>query len=371
MNRRPILPGRHRRLAAATVLATLAVATGVAPASAIVPATPSISAWVVARQKSAVNVPYTPGPKDQGNSMGGTNKVIRTAVGTYTVQLGKLDNPYGQVQLTPLGVKPIWCTADEWNTYAPVGSDPGGVSVVVTCRGANKALTSAKFALVYTVGQGTHGGTNKRLAYVHSPQASGTITPPTAYQYSSSGSTLGVQWTATGRYTVTIPSMGVSGGNVQVGAYQGVATCAAVSWKVVGTDKVIKVACRAIAGNLVDVGINLLFTKDSGPAGIGNRPAAYLFANRPKAASYQPIATYRYNSSGKPITVMRASKGNYTVVLTGMPAGGAAFVTPAGSGNAHCQLSSLGSVVPMKAIVRCYTPAGALTDSPFSLAYTR
>ncbi|MFN8619563.1 MAG: hypothetical protein U0869_02295 [Chloroflexota bacterium] len=365
MNRRPSLPGRHRRLPTATLLATLAGAVVAGPAAAIVPATPSVSAWVVARQTGTLNVAYTPGPKDQGSSAGGTNTITRVSPGQYLVRLGGLNNSLGNAQVTAMQSQPRWCSANEW--YGD-GSD---VVVDVTCRDANGAVANAKFALTYVAGLGTNGGTNKRLAYVYAGSPSGAITPDSVYQYDSNGGSIAIAWTATGRYTVTIPNMGIAGGNVQVGAYNQAATCAAIDWKVVGSDKVIHVACRAPkTGADVDAIIDVLFTANAGPSGFSTVPAAFLLANKPKAASYQPAAAYRYNSAGKSITVMRGSLGNYTVVLTGMPAGGAAIVTPTGTGKAHCQLSSLGTVVPMKAIVRCFTPAGAAVDSPFSLSYT-
>jgi hypothetical protein len=323
---------------------------------------------VVSRTQGPIGTPVTPAANDRGNSTGGTNTVTKVAKGEYEVLLGGMGDGFGTVQVTPVNTSPRWCSVDEW------GPDTGGVRVTVLCKDASGSLVNSGFVLSYVEDTGLgHGATGRRLAYMWNSDAvgAGSQTPNLLYQSTSAGTTITRNRTSTGRYTVTIPGMGVTGGNVQLTSVASLGTCRAVSWSGTVLDETVTVACNKPAGTPVDAQFDLLFLHRLGPEGWGGGPSAYLLANKPNATSYTPTATHRFNTKGKAMSILRGGTGNYTVILSGMPAGGAALVTAFGSGTAHCQLSSLGTVTPMKAIVRCFTPTGAATNAKFSLAYTK
>lgn len=358
----------HRRPLVAAVIAALSAALLAVPAAAGTPApATSSSAWVVNRTQGAFGVPVTPAAMDTGNSAGGTNTITRTVKGKYTVKLGGITDASGTVQVTPINSERRWCNVASWN---PVASD---LVITLSCQAADASFANTSFVLTYTTGDGGHGSNAGRLAYAWSDDGTVSGTPDPYFQYTSALTTITIAKGApgSGRATLTLPSMGQTGGNVQLTTYDGIATCRAIGWSPSGSDEVIEVGCHSPQGVTSDAVFDVLFLSRLGPEGFGGGPSAHLVATKPKAANYTAPAPYAFNSKGKAISILRGSVGNYTVILTGMPAGGAAIVTPFGTGTAKCQLSSLGTKVPMKAIVRCFNTAGSAVDAKFSLAYTK
>jgi hypothetical protein len=103
---------------------------------------------------------------------------------------------------------------------------------------------------------------------------------------------------------------------------------------------------------------------------------AYVFANRPRAASYAPSAAFSYSSDGGTNEVTRLGVGRYVVKLPGMPKGGSAQVSAyLGTGTSalrHCVVSRIEtSALPQRVAVRCFNKAGNLVDAKFTLAYAR
>jgi hypothetical protein len=102
---------------------------------------------------------------------------------------------------------------------------------------------------------------------------------------------------------------------------------------------------------------------------------AFAFAHQPTATEYNPDPKGSYNPDGG-ITVTRQSLGLYVVHFDGFrsrfPAGGHPQVDAVGSGKAHCGGGEWGTG-PLEGelvvSVACYTPAGALVDSKFSVLF--
>ena len=124
--------------------------------------------------------------------------------------------------------------------------------------------------------------------------------------------------------------------------------------------------------NAADSPFFLTYTDGIGLKDMINQPAAYLFANKKSAASYQPSAALRYSSAGQVPTVTRSGVGTYRATLYGLPLGGSAQVTSYGPGKAECQLTGIRkSGNPQRIGVKCFKPNGSLTDSQFYLTFTR
>ena len=114
----------------------------------------------------------------------------------------------------------------------------------------------------------------------------------------------------------------------------------------------------------------MTFVKGIGLSGFHGLSNAYLWANRPTAASYHPRKRYTFSTAGTKPTIKRTSRGHYSVILPGMPKGGAVQVTSYGIGTIRCILSSIRtSGLPQTVGVRCYDVAGHFQDGQFTLAY--
>jgi len=99
---------------------------------------------------------------------------------------------------------------------------------------------------------------------------------------------------------------------------------------------------------------------------------AYAWANNPGAASYTPSLPYSYNSAGGPITITRASKGNYMVRFAGLGGnglvGGDVQVTPYGPGREHCRVFNWSSGGPDFIVnVKCFNTIGVPDDVRYTV----
>ena len=128
--------------------------------------------------------------------------------------------------------------------------------------------------------------------------------------------------------------------------------------------------CFAFDGSRLDTRFYLSFTDGATLNGAGG-PGAYLFANKPTAASYHPTAAFRYSShAGATPRVSRTGVGRYSVKLPGMTVGGVAEVTAFGAGKSRCQLTDIRTdALPQVIGVRCTSMTGAPKDSRFYLSY--
>lgn len=362
-------PARRRRLPlVAVILALVASTVGATQAHAAEPTDPqarpaggagSTSGWVVVRYPEQDHTPF---PRDRGNSTGGLNWVDRSSKGVYWVALPGL-SATSIVQITPMGSQPRRCTLG-WRDWEAVPA-----RVLVRCYTFADKKADSRFVVTFTGGSGEHAGP-RRLAYYYVADPDG---PNPEFQYSSAGGTITVRELANTRDHGVIPGVGTpkGAGTVQVTSHLG-ATCRVVSWSG-APDLVVRVQCRTATGTPIRDFHHVLFMRNVGPEGFGGGPSAYLLADRPTARSYKPAKATAWATNGKRATIKRLSKGVYRVTLPGMPTGGAALVTPYGSGKQECQVGSIriGNKKPQQVVVRCFTVAGKPTDGAFTLAYTK
>ena len=328
--------------------------------------------WVVARHPTTLN--YAPAPKDRGNSTGGINFVDREAPGTYLVHFPGLDSG------SENGISLV-SSLTKLSRYCVVGSNgggPGEANVVVLCFNSAGGAADTPFVASRLIFQQPAG----RAAYVADLHPSDTDwTPQSQDQFNSTSTSNNIHRISTGRYQVNLLNLGTSHGNVQMttwgsttstaGIVSTPSDCHALGWAAFHNTLQVQVACHNGSGALADTYFFLYFSQGEGVKGPGGSPAAYLDANKPTTASYAPIAGRRWSSAAMPSHVNRSEVGRYLVTLPGMPPGGAAQVTPYGTGKAHCSISSIRASTPQKIGVRCFKPSGAPVDSKFGLSYAR
>jgi hypothetical protein len=187
------------------------------------------------------------------------------------------------------------------------------------------------------------------------------------WAYATSNLTITSSNTGTGTYVVNFPGIGGAGGNVQVVAYgSGSERCKVSSWGSTGTTENVYVSCTTAAGAPVNTNFVVHFVR---PPGTG--PGAFLWADQPSTASYNPSASYSWNSTGGVNRITRSSAGVYTAYLPGLAVSGGTFqVTAYGSSADHCKIQSWGpSGTDQSVTVRCFNAAGAAVDTYFSLNF--
>jgi len=107
--------------------------------------------------------------------------------------------------------------------------------------------------------------------------------------------------------------------------------------------------------------------------------SAWVWANNPVAAVYNPIAVRAHNPAGGPITITRPGVGVYNVRFGGLfplaNTGGGILAgnvqVTAFGGNNTCNVQNwvpLGADVQIT--VRCFTPAGAPVNAQYTVLYT-
>jgi hypothetical protein len=133
------------------------------------------------------------------------------------------------------------------------------------------------------------------------------------------------------------------------------------------SDKVEVRCYKGGTGTAVNAAFSLLVTRDYADR-------AFALAHQPTATGYSPKAQASWNPAGT-IQVNRMEKGVYEVIFTNLRSApqlpAHAQVNAVGSGKAHCTLSEWGGEPDLYVHVSCYTPAGALVDSKFSVLFTK
>jgi hypothetical protein len=199
-----------------------------------------------------------------------------------------------------------------------------------------------------------------------------SYTPYDFHSFNRSGGPINIRKPdgTTGRYIVTFTSLSEFLGNkstVHVSAWGGESYCKTAAASLV-SDK-IEVRCfRLATGQPANAVFTLLVTR-SYP------DLAFAFANKPTSGSYAPTGSGSFNPVGG-TTVTRDGTGRYQVSFNRLGGelppgvGGHVQVGAVGTGNSHCAVDNWGPVTTALTVdVRCYTAAGALTDSKFSVLF--
>ncbi len=99
---------------------------------------------------------------------------------------------------------------------------------------------------------------------------------------------------------------------------------------------------------------------------------AFAFANQPASTEYSPDPKGSWNPAGT-IKVNRFGVGVYQVSFTNLRSQfstyGGLQVNAVGSGKTHCTPGEWGGSPDLLVVVTCYTPAGSLVDSKFTVLF--
>jgi hypothetical protein len=345
-------------------------------------------AWVVDLNPTQAVVNNL-GPLRQGNSFQANNVVNRLGVGSYRVTRTSVGATSGNVLVSAIASKPHSCLADSWSQTSIA---PASELVYIRCYDEHGSPIDSSFVVNWLSASDIGG----RLGY-------GTDEHPTSCGVAAQNAfdTFGGQVTvcpyqAPGQRfasEMTFPYLGSTGGTVQItamtrnaldeGGSIAPALCTLRNFEELHPSQSVyneieDTICQDYSSNstsYIYVWHNAWFMDGVGLEGAReqglNGKVAYLFAGQPMTAYYTPGANRRFSSLGGAISIARQGVGRYVVQLARMPAGGSVQVTAFGAQILHCTIVSISQVTPQKIGVRCFNAAGALTDSRFTLAYTK
>ncbi|MFO1539110.1 MAG: hypothetical protein ACKOTZ_01495 [Chloroflexota bacterium] len=363
MRRSPTL---RRALLATLLLATTAApAAAVAPAPAVAPADhqPGLFAWAVVTTPELAS--YVP-DADHAFVPAGNALVTRTQKGGWRVTFTGLAvdeaTNGGVAHAVALGTEPRVCWVRSWSRLGET------VRVNVGCRwGSN--LIDTPFVVTWTYHANPYtpyNGYRSGYAWMNLAESSGALN--TGYQAMTAGGTVKSTRTSEGTYTVAMPGVSATE-HVLISPWGKDRPCRPMSWTTGTTGLKVQVECRQLDGDISDERFTILVGRNVSVAGPGYDESAYAVVRTPKLAEYTVAAADGFSFSGEPITVKRAGVGVWTVRFAGMPAGGAAIVTPLG-GTAICQVGSLPRTdTHLRIGVRCFTPAGVPVDAKFVVSW--
>lgn len=246
----------------------------------------------------------------------------------------------------------------------------GAVYMKNAILGTIKLLLCGPPSSVSTVGY-QNATTASGFVWAQSP--TGSYTADNGYAYTSSNWLGNANNTitniGTGLYRVDFTGLGdETGGNVQATAYgYGSDRCKVSSWGSSGSAMSAWIACHNASGQPVNTQFTASYLRRAGNIG-GTDVGGYVWANNPTAASYNPSATYSYNSAGQKNTIQRTGTGQYYVTFPGISVnGGMAEVTAYGGSSEYCKIGYWGSNVVQ---VNCYANGGVPADAMFTLNFT-
>lgn len=199
--------------------------------------------------------PYNPSAPYSFNSTGALNSIEQTGTGQYTVTMPGLNTGGGHVQVTAYGSDPHTCKVVEW---VPVGLTE---QVGVRCFDAAGILVDNQFVMQFVDDTNLLpiGGDS---GYVWANQAGTASYDPSAdYQFNSSGATNHATRSGVGAYSIELPGVDSTGGNVQVTAYgSGSEECSVEGWNDVAGSEIVDVRCFTSAGAAVDTRFTMSWT---------------------------------------------------------------------------------------------------------------
>jgi hypothetical protein len=325
--------------------------------------------WVWADEPAASSS-YTPDTGYSYNSSGGTITITPYGAGEYYVEFGGLyDGSPDDVQVTAYNTSG-YCTANSW-----YGSGTT-MYIFVECFDKNGSAANNYFTLLYQSHSTTFGTADVGLAYLWAnDRTTGSYTPSSYYSYNSTGGTNTIRRHSTGNYTVTLPGLTKTGGDVQVTEYSGYsepARCNVVEWGASSAGTKINVKCYNTSGEPADeyfnllygVGVPLAVTKGYAAKGV------WAWANDDTSTSvYTPDRTYQYNEfeTGR-LTAQEVGTGEYLVEFPGSPSYSTSLVlvTAYANNSNYCNVDDWGSDY---LYVLCYDEGGNLADTQFDVTF--
>ncbi|MEM0961971.1 MAG: T9SS type A sorting domain-containing protein [Bacteroidota bacterium] len=351
--------------------AILLVLALLAPAASGQPLNSVVEAYVWGDQPTAAS--YAPAAAYSYNASGGTNTVVRTDVGRYTLTLGGIpdirNGNRGNVQVSAYGSNAVCMTGG-------FGGAPFIIRVI--CRApVTDAFVDSQYTVLFT----RSGGTSPLTAYAFAnrPESESPYAPNAVASHNAGGGSI-LAGQVSSAFRITFPgfappsAIDVSGIVLLTGggttATGGSARCGLIAYST-RTDGTLVVdnQCNGVDGAPLIARHSVLFLKgetaDGGPA------FGYTHANDRTAASYTPPANRTFSQNGGAVTAERVSQGRYRVTFAGLGGsgtfGGSVQVTPFAQIGGYCTVNGWVTNGP-DAVVRIH--CWDTTGQPFDLEYT-
>jgi hypothetical protein len=351
---------RGRRLALSAlvgVAGTLAI--GVGPAAAESPYS-SYGGFVWGSQPTSPR--YNP-PADYSSDP--RNEITRSAVGTYTVRLVGQASAGGVAHVAGYGSDSNYCKVTGWWPHA------FGVDQLIQVRCFNRLGTPADAYFTASYHRAGLGSTT-RLAYAWADNpTSASYAPTPAYQRNGNRGTITVARTATGRWSVTVPGMATSGGNVQVTAYgNDPARCKVASWYPSGTNEIVNVACHSASGLPADTRFTLSLADRVSLFGRPGNEQVAAYAWAPTSGSLPPAYSWNYRGLTNVLLPDYTGVSRVRMPEVAFPPTHAQ-VTGYGTDASYCKIGgwSVPTVRTVDVQVQCFAPSGTRVNSAFSVAF--
>jgi hypothetical protein len=315
-----------------------------------------------------VNPQGSPDSSYDANTGGGAIIVQNPSTGIYVVTFQGLGGPGGNAQVVGWGTSNTRCKVQSWYQN---GSDE---QVNVRCHTPAGGLINSGFVVRY----GRVSGWTYPSAYLWADQPSApAYSPSAAYSHNSTGVANTITRAAVGTYTVNLPGLGGTNGNVLVSAHGTSSThCNVLSWGSSPGNRPIEVRCWSTAGVPADSTFSLAFD-GAGITGY-NDVGAFAWAHDPTSASYSPSSDYSYDSglwacgNGGNLAG-RLDTGRYFMRHTWVPAFDSTVHVTARSFPAAADYCKIESWIPWTSGVevktRCFDSSGSAKDSQYAESY--
>jgi hypothetical protein len=326
--------------------------------------------WVWADDPSASSS-YTPDTYYSYNSAGGSITITPYGAGEYLVEFGGLyDGSPDNVQVTAYYTTG-YCEATSW------GGGSGTVDAYVQCYNASGSRANNYFTLLYQSHSSGFGNAKVGQAYIwtNDPTAKSYV-PDSEWSYNSTGGMNSVRRHSAGNYTVTLPGLTKTGGNVQVTAYTSLynepvpARCKVVEWSSGSSGTKVNVQCYNSGGLPADEYFSLLYSIGVPMAVTEGYAAkgAWAWANNAESTSaYRTDTTYQYNEfeTGR-LTSQKTGTGVYLVTIPGSLsyAPSLVLVTAYGGGANYCNVDGWST---SQISVNCFNAGGVESDTQFDV----
>ena len=304
--------------------------------------------WALANQPSTNSI-YAPDPKYGFNSSGGLISIAHQGTGIYSVGFANLRNSApANVQVSAYNTS-NWCIS---HGLSPDTSSKTIFTPVICYDGKGKRVDTP-FIVLYQARAGRFGSATKGLAFV-TGTSSGVTYTPTTNTFNSAGGTNTITYNSQGNYTVKLPGLTKSTGDLQVtgavGGGQGltVPRCKLVDLSSSGDGTNLTVQCYGALGYKENETFSLAYSIGE-PLGVapGFKPlGAWALANNLTSTSiYTPIDQHNDFGTGH-LTAQKTGTGTYTVTIPGTLSytTSTVLVTAVGPGKCLLQCNELDEV---------------------------
>ena len=333
----------------------------------------AVEAYVWANQETSEA--YTPDPNYSYNVTGGTNTIVRTDVGAYTVTLEGIDPTVGtsagaggNVQVSAYGSNAV-CTVTRW-AFTPL-------EVNVQCvEPTADAPVDSRFTMLFTRRPETE---SPEVAYAFAGiPDSERYTANANYAFNPTGGSVGAGRFDNGTYGLDLSgfsSIPTTSGHLQTTAYSSSARCSNASFRTFDNGFLVtNIRCSESDASVASTAYSALFMRGQTSADGG--AAGYVHAAEETSPSYTPDPNRSFSQNGREITAERTDTGIYSLTFNGLGSttalGGTVQVTAFSSAGGYCTVGggwNSNAVGDMVIGIHCFDDMGVPADREYSALY--